>query len=93
MKKNVDGNAQEELMLMNRLIPIAVYCLDPTCSYISREVDVTLRCRVLEEFVVMMLLWHRFSTKLKLPVSQALVFPHAAQLRKVQVRAACEETA
>lgn len=39
-------------MLVNRLIPIAVHCLDPTCSYISREVHVRLRCRVLEEFVV-----------------------------------------
>lgn len=39
-KKNADGNAQEELMLVNRLIPIAVHCLDPTCSYISREVHV-----------------------------------------------------
>lgn len=64
MKKQIaDGNAQEELMLVNRLIPIAVHCLDPTGSYISREVHATLRCRILEEFVVMMLLWHRFSTE------------------------------
>lgn len=80
-KKNADGNAQEELMLVNRLIPIAVHCLDPTCSNISREVHIRLRCRVLEEFVVMMLLWHT--------LSQALVFPHPAQ----PMRAASEEIA
>lgn len=44
--KNIAGNAQEELMVLNRSITVAARCGDPTCSYNSREVYIGLCWRL-----------------------------------------------